>query len=156
MGAGYKGYDMGVVHQKGVENIALIAANKKVDELNQATQTTADKAAEVQIVYKDKIVTQFKTITKEVIKYEETPAASIGLDPEFVRLHNDAARIHDALSIAQPASGVDAAAGPTGITTGEAIGVITRNYEAYYQCRRQVAGWAAFYSDLQKQYKDSQ
>ena len=151
IGAGYKGYHMGADNEKAVHAALLAKANAEVVKKNEELQALADKQAEVQVVYKDKIVTQYKTITKDVITYVQTPAASVGLDPEFVRLHNDAARLHDSLQIADASSGPDGQAGPVGVTTGEAIGVIARNYEQYQQCRRQVIGWQSFYEDLSGQ-----
>jgi hypothetical protein len=154
IGAGYKGYTLGVEHQKSIYATAQSKANEVVVQKNEATQEVADKEAEIQVIYKDKIVTQYKTITKEVIKYVETPAANVGLDPEFVRLHNRAASANNAAPIAEPASGANTEATPTGVTTGEAIGVITRNYEQYYQCVRQVNGWVDYYRDLQKKVNE--
>jgi hypothetical protein len=154
LGAGYKGYQMGSEHEKVAYATAQVKANAEVAKKNEETQVIADKTGETQVVYRDKIVTKYKTITKEIIKYEQTPAASVGLDSEFVRLHNNAARAHDAIQITKAASGPDGETPIIGVTTGEAIGVITRNYESYYQCRRQVIGWVEFYTDLQKKVNE--
>lgn len=151
LGAGYKGYQMGVEHQEGVYAAAQAKANAVVVKKNEEVQEIADKQAEAQVIYKDRIKTEYLTITKEVITYVQTPAANVGLDSEFVRLHNNAARSNNAIQITEATSGVDGEAAPVGVTTGEAIGIITRNYEAYYQCVGQVEGWQQFYINLQKE-----
>jgi hypothetical protein len=151
VGTGFLGYREGVSHQKAEYADAQTKANEIVVEKNDKMQEVSDKTAEQQIVYKDRIVTQFKTIEKEVIKYEETPASNVYLDPEFIRLHNNAAAAHDEVQIASTASGTDGTVTPTGVTTGEAIGVISRNYEDFYECKVKLSGWQKFYSDLQKE-----
>lgn len=142
-------YDKGIEHQKGVYAAAQLEANAKVEQKNETSQSVADNTAKAQVIYKDRIVTKYQTITQEVVKYEKSEASNLYLDPEFVRLHNNAASANDATQIAQSASGSDAAPTPSGVTTGEAIAVITRNYERYQQCVRQVNGWNQFYKDLQ-------
>lgn len=149
LSASYYSYSMGVDHQKVIYAKAQQQANDKVIEKTLDTQNIANEQAKIQIIYKDRIITKYQTITKEIIKYENTTASDVGLDSEFVRLHNSAASANDAVPIAQSASGANSEPTGSGVTTGEAIGVITRNYESYQNCKRQVEGWNKFYTDLQ-------
>lgn len=149
LGSAWKGYHEGVEHQKQIYVAAQTHANQVVETKNGELQKLSDDQAKTQIVYKDRIVTQYQTITKEVVKYEKSPDAAIGLDPEFVRLHNSAASANGQIQIAEPTSGVGGEAGTARVTTGDAIGVITRNYQRYQACTAQVTGWQEFYTKLQ-------
>lgn len=143
-------YFKGIEHQKLVQISEQQKADDKIDEKNQGSQDAADGEAKTQVVYKDRIITKYKTITKEIIKYEKTDDANVYLDPEFIRLHDAAAATYDQDQITTAPSGTVGQAPTPGITTGDAIGVITRNYEKYQQCSLQVSGWQRFYGDLQK------
>lgn len=155
-GVGYYAYHQGEKHQIDIFAVNQTKANKIVTAKNEVLVAAPAKEAEIQIVYKDKIVTKYKTIEKEVIKYEETPAATVSLDPEFIRLHNNAASAHGEAQITESAVAIDGTVAPTGITTGQAIGVISRNYEDFYQCKLKVEGWNRFYSDVQKTVNEGQ
>lgn len=149
-GVYFYAYNAGIDHQKDVYIKAQLKENDKVVEKNQELQGVSDKADEQQIVYKDRIVTKYQTITNEVIKYEKTPVASEFLDPEFIRLHDSAAAANDQDTIAGRASGANGEAKESGVTAGQAISVITRNYNQYYECARRLDGLQKFYIDLQK------
>lgn len=148
---GFFGYYKGIEEQASKYVKAQEKANTAVIKKNDKMQDIADDQEKVQIIYKDRIVTKYQTITNEVTKYETTEAANLYLDPEFVRLHNAAASANDQASIAESSGIVDGEATPTGVTTGEAIAAITRNYETFYQCKLKTEGWEKFYSDLQKE-----
>lgn len=150
-GVFFYAYNKGVDHQKQVYIAAQLKANEVVTKKNDQLQDVSDKADEQQVIYKDRIVTKFQTVTKEVIKYETTPIASEFLDPDFIRLHDAAARANDQNTIAGRASGTDDQAQEPGVTKGDAIGVITRNYQAYYECARRLDGLQDFYMNLQKE-----
>jgi preprotein translocase subunit SecF len=154
VGVGFYAYNKGVDHQKQIYIEAQLKANEKVVEKNDKLQEVSDKQDEQQVIYKDRIITKYNTITKEVIKYETTPVASEFLDPEFIRLHDAAARANDQDTIAGRASGPDGEAGESGVTAGQAIGVITRNYQSYYECARRLDGLQEFYMNLQKEVND--
>lgn len=149
-GAGFFGYEKGIDHQKQAYLEGQLKADVKVVSKNQELQTNADQTDKVQIVYKDRIVVKYKTIEKKVDDYEKTKDAAAYLDSEFVRLHDSAAAANDQVQIAGPTSGTNGEDPAARITTGQAIGVITRNYEKYQQCERIVEGWQSFYGDLQQ------
>lgn len=145
-------YNAGVSHQKGVDATKVIKVDNQVVKQNNNLQDSADKVASQVVVYRDRIVTKYQTINKDVVHYvDKNQNASDVLDPVFVRLHDRAASANDQDTIAQSASGVDGAASSPTVTRGQAIAVITANYQRYYQCRNQVIGWNDFYSGLQKQ-----
>lgn len=157
IGSYFYGTHNGKLEQVAVQAVQTEKANVKTVEKSEASQDVADKADAAQIIYKDRIVTKYQTITKEVVKYVETKDAAVGLDPEFVRLHDAAASANDQLSIAGSSSGADGQAGVLGVvTTGDAIQVITRNYQRANSCIVQVTGWQEFYTNLQKTVNDNQ
>lgn len=152
-------YEKGVDHQKQVQAVAVIKADDKVVKQNDSLQATADKSASQVIVYRDRIITKYKTINQDVNHYvQQDKNSSTGLDPEFVRLHDSAASSYDQDSIAGSSSSADGSAGQPPVTTGDAIKVITGNYKRFYQCQQQVKGWVDFYSTLRVQVngKDSE
>lgn len=155
-GVGYYAYHQGEKHQIDIFAMNQIKANKIVTAKNEVLVAAPTKEAEIQIVYKDKIVTKYKTIEKEVIKYETTPAATYSLDPEFIRLHNYAAAANGEAQIAESAIAIDGTVAPTRITTGQAIGIISHNYENFYQCKLKLDGWNRFYTDVQKTVNEGQ
>jgi hypothetical protein len=151
-GVGYYGYTKGEAHQEAIYALAQLKANNAVVVKNEQVQTASDKEAKTQVVYKDRIVVKYQTVEKKVIEYEKTPASNVFLDPEFIRLHDIAASSNGELPITEPAPRAnvgDTQFTTTGITTGEAIKVITDNYKNYYQCQLKVEGWKRFYSDVQ-------
>lgn len=151
-GVGLYSYNAGIEHQKGVDATKVIKVDNQVVQKNNNLQDSADKAASAVVVYRDRIVTKYQTINKDVVHYvDKNQNASDVLDPEFVSLHDRAASANDQDTIAQPASGVDGGASSPAVTRGQAIAVITANYQRYYQCRNQVIGWNSFYGDIQKQ-----
>jgi hypothetical protein len=149
-GVYFYAYNSGINHQKDVYIKAQLNADEKVVEKNQDLQEVANKTDEQQVVYKDRIVTKYQTITNEVIKYEKTPVASEFLDPEFIRLHDSAAATYDQDTIARRASGNDGETKESGVTAGQAIATISRNYKQYYECARRLDGLQKFYIELQE------
>lgn len=154
-GSSFYFYEKGIQHQKDVYAAATVKADDKIVQKNDTLQQTADTTDKQQIVYRDRIVTKFQTVNKEVVKYVESKDAHVGLDPEFVRLHDNAARANGQSTIAESASRPDGQAAGSGVTTGAAIGVITRNYQTYYECARRLSGLQDFYLNLQNQVNAS-
>ena len=151
-GIGYYGFTKGEHYQEGIYATSQLKANNVVVVKNQTVQTVADTEAKTQTIYKDRIVVKYQTIEKKVIQYEKTAASNVFLDPEFIRLHNSAASANGELPITEPAARTnvgDTKFAAAGITTGEAIKVISDNYNKYYQCKIQADGWKRFYTDLQ-------
>lgn len=150
-GVGLYSYNAGIDHQKGVDATKVIKVDNQIVQKNDTLQATADKTASQAVVYRDRIVTKYQTINHDVIHYvDQNPNAYIGLDPEFVRLHDRAAAAYDQAEIAQPASGTDGGDAKS-VTTGAAIATITENYKRYYLCKQQVEGWKTFYTGVQTQ-----
>lgn len=150
-GFSFYAYEKGIQHQKDVYAAAQVKADDKIVQKNDTLQQTADTTDKQQIVYRDRIVTKYQTITKDVVKYEKSKDADDQLDAEFVRLHDNAASTNGAATIAQSTGGPDGQTAGSGVTKGTAIGVITRNYQAYYECSRRLNGLQDFYLNLQKQ-----
>jgi hypothetical protein len=152
LGTAFVAFEKGVDHQKLVQASAVIKADDKIVKQNDSLQATADKSASQVIVYKDRIITKYKTINHDVDHYvQQDKNANVGLDPEFVRLHDSAASAYNQDAIAGSSSSADGSAGQPPVTTGQAIGVITGNYKRFYQCQQQVKGWVDFYSTLRIQ-----
>lgn len=154
-GACYFSYNAGVNSNKVAVAKTVQVANQKVETKNDILQKAADATEQSQIVYKDRIVTQYKTIEKKVYVYQNAEAGHTVLDSEFVGLHDDAA--------ASPGNANQASATTSGtneatsgvketpkVTTGEAIDVIADNYKAYYECQSEVLGWQSFYKKVQE------
>jgi|GEM_PF-6914214 len=51
-------------------------------------QDVAEQTTKTVVVEKEKLVTKYKPIYKEVVKYVESDAAKCSVDPEFIRLFN--------------------------------------------------------------------
>lgn len=145
-------YNSGVDHQKSIYAAELKKANDVTVSKNETTQTASNAEAKIQIVYRDKIVTKFKYIDREITVYENNPASHVVLDNEFVRLHDSAASSpDDKVEVTGSASGTnDASAKVEPVTTGQAIDVIADNYKLYYECSTKLDGWIRFYSDVRK------
>jgi hypothetical protein len=140
-------YEAGVHHEKGVEAVQVIKADNQVTKQNNALQATADKSASQVIIYRDRIVTKYKTITKDVVSYaKQNPNASDLLDPDFISLHDRAASANGENTIAGSARDANGGASGVAITKADAIRVITGNYQKYYLCRQQVIDWIDFYT----------
>lgn len=142
-------FNLGASHERTKYAKSQVKANEVVVVKNDKMQEKADTQEKIQIEYRDRIVIKYKTIKEEVTKYETTKAASDSLDGEFVRLHNVAAANNE-IQATGTSSGTDEANPGLEVTKGQAIGVITDNYEQYYQCARIVQGWQNYYKELQK------
>ena len=142
-------FNLGASHERAKYAKLQVKANEVVVVKNDKMQDTADKQEKVQIEYRDRIVIKYKTIKEEVTKYETSKVANDMLDGEFVRLHN-AAATNGEVQATGTTSGTDEANAGLEVTKGQAIGVITDNYEQYYYCKAQVEGWQNYYKELQK------
>lgn len=156
VGFGYICYSKGEQHQISKIAMEVVVEDKKVDTNNLNMQNIADVEAKTQIVYKDRIVVKYQTIEKKVIQYEQSKDAGVFLDPEFVRLHDLAASSIGQETITKPSSGTDNpvtdAATVNRVTTGDAIRVITANYNTYYELKLKLDGWNRFYDNIQKEF----
>lgn len=147
-GTAFLAFEKGVAYQKGVVAVQVIKADTKVVAKNDKLQDVADNSAKTQIIYKDRIITKYKTITKDITTYESNPVSSDLLDPDFISLHDRAAASNDQSTIAGSPGNADGVTSTTGVTKADAIKVITQNYKRYYLCKQQVDGWIDFYSTL--------
>lgn len=152
VGVGLYSYNAGINHEKGIETAKVIKVDNKITEKNNSLQATADKSASQVIVYKDRIITKYKTINQDAVQYAQTNQnASDQLDPDFISLHDRAASANGQDTITGSASESASGTKATPVTKADAIRVITDNYKRYYLCRNQVQGWIDFYSDLRTQ-----
>ena len=157
-----KGYSSGENAQKAVYSLQQQKIEKVVVAKNEAVQAVADTTDKTIIVYRDRVVTKYKTITNNILTYENTPLASTILDASFVQLHDSAASAasDNQDSTSSATSGTNS--NPTSIgtissspilsiapvTTGEAIKVIDNNYSQYALCRGEVIAWNSFYQKV--------
>ena len=155
-------YHTGYKNGENAQKITYVKEQQKAETVvlnkNTAAQAATDSTEKTIIVYRDRVVTKYKTIIKDVSNYEKSPLSSSAIDADFVRLH-DTAAISATVNPITPtptSSGVDGDSSSIGdaekpaepTTTGTAIKVITDNYEQYALCRNQVIQWNQFYSKL--------
>ena len=150
LGIGLYSYHAGVQHEKGIEAAKVIKADNQIVKKNDTLQAAADASASQTIVYRDRIVTKYKTIKQDVVHYAQTnPNASNLLDPDFVRLHDLAASANGEDTIAGSAGRTTADSGATGVVTkADALRVITGNYKRFYLCRQQGIDWNDCYTNV--------
>lgn len=152
LGVGLYGFHTGVQHQRGIDAENVVKVDKQITQQNNSLQATADKSASQTIVYKDRIVTKYKTINQGVVHYAQTnPNASNLLDSDFIGLHDRAASANGEDTIAGSARNADGSASSAPVTKADAIRIIAGNYKRYYECRQQVTDWISFYTDLRTQ-----
>ncbi|BAU40041.1 hypothetical protein [Ralstonia phage RSP15] len=137
IGSFYFGYDYGNAHneakhiaiQKKEDKVSEDKQNKIGDVTQNASQNQEKKQEEVRVVY--------KTITKEVIKYRDRPESKVVIDKSWVDAHNKAA--------CGPNTNCAPEADET--TTGQALEVVTDNYQPYYQCLGRLKGLENLYNE---------
>ena len=69
----HTGYTNGENTQKAVYAEEQAKIEKVVYTKNQASQSVADTTEKTIIVYRDRVVTKYKTITHNILTYEKTP-----------------------------------------------------------------------------------
>lgn len=143
---------------------AIVTKEKKevqvVVKKNEDVQTVSDKAEKTAIVYKDRVVTQYKTITKDVIKYVDkensNPADVIWLDADWVRLHDASADAGNGEDEASKSTSIPDDStnetGKVGVKSGKALEIIEANYQAYSNCRVELTGLQQYVLDLNKEF----
>ena len=141
------GVQLGWVLCANSKDAAELKVVKKTDK-QQVKQASAVQAAAVQnasAIERTRVI--YKTVTKEVVKYAQSENAALStasgvcdqrLDPEWVRIHDLAARPDAATSAP------DESAQPVG--KADALGVIARNYETCQQWRAEVIGWQSWWA----------
>jgi hypothetical protein len=133
-----------------------------VDKKNKDLVVVANEAEKATVIYKDRIVTKYKTITKEVVKYEQAenavPSDIIWIPAEFVRVHDNAIdAANGGLEITPDTSEPVA---PTtrpkeiGVRSGRALSIISENYEAYSTCRMQLTELQKYILKLEDEMND--
>lgn len=128
------------------EVIHEVAKVQVTEQQGAVTANTAEAAVRTKIVYVQQAA---KVITKEVIVYvQSNPDSNTRLDPEWLRIHNTAAKGCDAAS----STCVPDADVSKGTTAGAALDAITVNYATYQECRATVEGWQNFYTELKAKY----
>lgn len=89
-----------------------------------------------------------RVITKEVIRYVQSPAAGqCHLPAEWVQIHDAAAGVPPASSSTSLPAAADGEAGGS-VTDSDAIGTITRNYDICRQEINRLQGWQAWYRSV--------
>lgn len=86
-----------------------------------------------------------RTITKEVIRYVQSPVAGqCTLPAEWVQIHDSAAGVPpDPAAPGQPAAAAGEAGSP--VTDAQALGAVTSNYDTCLQEINRLQGWQAWY-----------
>ena len=132
-------------HYKGLEEqAALVAATQHAAEVvtkqESTTEAVAEKAAEVQTVIQDRIVTEIRYVPKYItVKSDAKCAIPVG----FIRLHDaaasgmplvsDAAGKPDGTSASAPDLDAD-----SGVKLSEVGAVVVQNYGEYAQVAAQL------------------
>lgn len=111
----------------------VIRTERKQSDTTAAVEGKAAASAE-------RVRIQYQIIDREVIRYVSQPDhTACQLDPEWVRLHDAAAGVPE---ISDPASVLDA--GPSGLTTDDALGTIIDNYETCALIAERLIGLQAW------------
>lgn len=139
------------------KDLKLSIANKtkenlqQVIKLNQLRDTVTEINAEKLALRQRVEETKARKITKEVIKYVKTNDNSqCPVDPEWVRIADNAT----------PVSGATQATSGTDETTdevrdlGEALDIVTRNYQACQDAVTRLEGWQSWYREIQSVNND--
>lgn len=152
------GFSLGKNYQSGIERKAENKEVAQVIQKNDSLQDTADKVGQDHVVYKDRVVTEYKTIYKDVIRYvqkENSSSNAVLLPPEWVCLHDRAVR--SANGETQAAAGtsgnVDACAQAKDapVKSGDALEVITENYQAYGDAKAKAEFMKQLYEEVAEQ-----
>lgn len=160
LGSYYVGHKMGSNKQIAIATQVQNKQNLIVDKKNIAVQTIADEASvKIQTIYKDRVVIKYVEIQKDIKEYAKTNNGSSTIDPDFVRLHDNAAADanHPVPSTESPGGIINPNAPVAKInpvTSADAIEIIADNYSKYYSCVIVVEGWQSFYGKLQKQVNE--
>lgn len=99
----FGGLHVGKNYQKGVQVEANHKATVEIIKKNTDAQTVANKVDNTTIVYRDKVVTKYKRIDNDVVRYieKESSASDVYYFPhEWVCLHNRSTRSEDTASSA--------------------------------------------------------
>lgn len=121
--------------------------NAQSTHIIQQARVATDKAQQSDLVGALSHKTQrekARVIEKEVIRYVKSPAAAQPLSADWVQLHDQAAGV---LPSAASPSGSIAATGSTA-TTGEALAVVTQNYDICQQELIRLSRWQAWWSSV--------
>lgn len=94
---------------------------------------------------------QARVIIKEVIRYVQTPVAAQPLPAEWVQIHDAAATgmPGDSSAASGPVAATGDAANP--VSNGEAIGVISSNYDTCRQEMIRISRWQAWWNIVKPQ-----
>lgn len=128
----------------------LSSAGAKVENVTQARETEAERERRSQVIARDVVAEleadepEVRTITKEVIRYVETPSDDrCELPPDWVQLHDRAARL--TADGGAPGGGDGT---PGGVTDAHALEVVTDNYKACNTWRTRLVGCQRFVSEV--------
>jgi hypothetical protein len=145
------GYEFGTkesikeANKKKIEEISIVQT--KTNDI----QSISDKSSIITEVAKTENKIVYKTIYKEVIKYEKTnPAANAYIDHEFGMLFNASSL---SCSITKPTCKSDAEIRQE-VTNAELLRTINEQHEIYQLCRITVEGLQDFYKKVQTEVND--
>jgi hypothetical protein len=127
------GYVRGLCRQQALDEraeMAQVAAVRRVENhaatiSAQADASRAQQTAAARVVY--------QTITKEVIRYAQTPIGAVRLDAQWVRDHDAASSLSPVPNTAGNADG-----GAGSVTAADALAVVTDNYASCNATRQQL------------------
>lgn len=129
---------------------ATATATQTTNTLNQERQANHDAHAAdaAPAAAQQAQQVQARVIVNEVIRYVQTPAAALPLPAEWVQNHDAAASGLPADSSA--AGGPAAAAGNTAnpVSNGEALGIVTSNYDTCRQELIRISRWQAWWNSV--------
>lgn len=91
---------------------------------------------------------QVRVITKEIIRYVQTPAAAQPMPAEWVQIHDAAATGMPADPTASGLSSAQASEAAAPVALGEALGGIASNYDICNQEMNRLAGWQAWWNSV--------
>ena len=118
-------------------NNHLQAVNTKI-ELDREAQAKEQALLELQEVKKKKNKIHTKIVTKEVIKYVQSPSAGKLIIPdEWVRIHDTAAIGPEYLQ-GEPVAATKPNDSATKITDIETLEIVTNNYSSYHEIYNQL------------------
>lgn len=112
----------------------------------QASQVSSNERVKTEFIKGDDVIrVEYKTLTKEVIRYVTDKTVDHCLLPaRWVQLHDSAAT--GVPAPASPGSGADAS--PSAVTDADALPVVTANNNAYREVANQLRGLQAYVNEV--------
>lgn len=115
---------------------------REVEQARQQRNSALSAAAAARSAARD---AEAQVVTKEIIKYVQSPVRRCHLDPDWVRIHDIAADPGGGGVSAGPGTASDTDAGAAAVTAADTLLVVTGNYARCNEIRDQLKGlqeWA--------------